>query len=344
MPKKKIKDGSAFKNIQQLAEPVQDSLKADLIIFGGSLYLYGSWQLAAEIRSKHKAQNALVMLTTFGGLADPAYRLARCLQQVYHDGSVILFVDTFCKSAGVVIATGADEIIMSDSAELGPLDAQVKKSDEIDERTSGLTAMQALSTLRTEAYLTFEQYLKELRKNTRIATRLAAELAEKLTVGLFTPIYSQMEPMRLGENERGMMIAREYGERLVRNTDNLKPKALEKLTSSYPSHEFVIDRIEAAELFNNVRKPSEQEAKLADAVGKVVAEHVFTDDLEKLPYTAIIPFEPKPIPAVGDANNDSISSGTDSGHGTPAPAPQGANGSAPPENVAQPNGLSAAVH
>jgi membrane-bound ClpP family serine protease len=109
--------------------------------------------------------------------------MARCLQNAYSDGKVIVFVHAVCKSAGTLLALAAHELILSDDAELGPLDVQLRKPDEIDERTSGLTAMQAMQTLRSEAYQSFEQFFVTIRRRTRITTKTAAELATKLTVG-----------------------------------------------------------------------------------------------------------------------------------------------------------------
>jgi hypothetical protein len=74
-------------------------------------------------------------------------------------------------------------------------------------------------------------------------------------------VYSQLDPMRLGEYQRAMLIAQHYGTRIARK--NLKDSALERLIADYPSHGFIIDRCEAESLFNKVREPNEDEYKLA---------------------------------------------------------------------------------
>ena len=51
------------------------------------------------------------------------------------------YVDTVCKSAGTILALGADVIIMSQYAELGPIDVQLQKEDEVGESTSGLVGI-----------------------------------------------------------------------------------------------------------------------------------------------------------------------------------------------------------
>jgi hypothetical protein len=261
--------------LQRVIEDVTSNLDADLILYAGGIDPPSHSDIHSLIRSRcRRRPNVLLFLTTDGGSADVAYQIARCLQRAYKDGKFILFVNTSCKSAGTLIATGADELIMSDEAELGPLDVQVYKRDELGERISGLTPIQALTTLRREAFRSFEQYLVKIRVSSRfqITTMSSAEIAAKLTNGCFGPIYQQIDPMGLGEHQRAMMIASAYGIRLDKN--NLKPNALERLIAGYPSHEYVIDREEAGELFHSVNEPSPAQLQMALMLGAEVDEAV----------------------------------------------------------------------
>ncbi len=256
--------------ISETARLVSDELNADILIYAGGIVSPADHDLVSLLRCRESRENVVFMLTTDGGSADSAYRIARSLQQKY--SQVILFVDSYCKSAGTLIALGADEIVMADIAELGPLDVQLYKPDELHEFTSGLTPLQAMSTLQTEAFKTFEEcFLKlRLRSGLQITTKTAADIAVRLTIGLFKGVYSQLDPMRLGEYQRAMLIAQHYGTRIARK--NLKDSALERLIADYPSHGFIIDRTEAETLFNKVREPSEAEYKLARLVKPLVHE------------------------------------------------------------------------
>lgn len=93
---------------------------------------------------------------------------------------------------------------------------------------------------------------------------MAAEMASKLTSNMFNPIYAQIDPVKLGETSRANAIGFEYGQRLNVTANNLKKDALVRLITSYPSHSFVIDRKEAADLFQRVRAPNEMETTLLD--------------------------------------------------------------------------------
>lgn len=154
-------------------------------------------------------------------------------------------------------------MIMADQGELGPLDVQVRKSDELFDTGSGLDTVQALNYMQTQAMNAFRTYMLELKVDGGISTRMAAEIASKLATGLFGPVYSQVDPVRLAELQRTIEIAYAYGERLSSGSRNLKPNALAKLVSEYPSHGFVIDRKEARDIFNGIRQPEGAELDLS---------------------------------------------------------------------------------
>lgn len=143
---------------------------------------------------------------------------------------------------------------MSQGAQLGPIDVQLRKEEEVGERRSGLVAGQAMDTLSTEAGKTFFRMFRLMRQGgLQLPTRLAAETAATMAIGIMEPIYAQLDPIRIGEIERFVNIALEYGERL--RTSNVRKDTIEQLLSGYPSHEFVIDRKEAGDLFERVEVP-----------------------------------------------------------------------------------------
>src|SRR5262249_29840314 len=138
---------------------------------------------------------------------------------------------------------------------ISPIDIQIRKPDDIWERDSGLTPTQALDILERRSRSLFKAHFNQLRLDTELGltTKTSVEVASDITTGLLQAIYGQIDPMRLGEVERLMGITASYGERLGRF--NLQDGALAKLLSGYPSHDFVIDRNEAAELFTRVEVP-----------------------------------------------------------------------------------------
>ncbi len=77
----------------------------------------------------------VLMLSTFGGDPDAAYRIARCLRRRYTRVSAM--ISGFCKSAGTLLLLGADDLVFTEHGELGPLDVQYWKQDELEEMGSG---------------------------------------------------------------------------------------------------------------------------------------------------------------------------------------------------------------
>ena len=113
------------------ANPTRDII---LISHSISRELHGS--LSDLIANGKQNDNCTVFLTTTGGDPDGGYRIARCLR--HHYGHVRLVIPSLCKSAGTLLAVGADELAIGDRGELGPLDIQVRKASELEERSSGL--------------------------------------------------------------------------------------------------------------------------------------------------------------------------------------------------------------
>jgi len=180
-------------------------------------------------------------------------------------------IPSYCKSAGTLFALGATELVMSDIGELGPLDIQLPRKDELGESYSGLTLFSALDALQEYVFNVFESYFLRLRGRSgfQISMRSCFDVAERIAIGLFAPVYSQIDPMRIGEMARATRIAQEYGQRLATRYGSVDSDSLARLLYGYPEHGFVIDRLEAKELFLSVREPNEHELKLIEVFGKL---------------------------------------------------------------------------
>ena len=259
--------GLVQERFENIVTAVADENNADVFIYAGPLN-EDSWRaFMGTCPDETGRANAVLYLTTYGGDAATAYRITRFLQRRYEKITVI--VDSMCKSAGTLIAVGAHTIVMTDRGELGPLDVQIGQQDELYGLQSGLVTIQALETLQEQSFSYFETGFLKLtsRSGGRITTRTAAELASSLAGALFGQLYAQLDPMRLGENYRQMLVSREYATRLAR-TGNVT-ELLDRLITSYPSHGFVIDRAEAMNLFPDVREASASEIALAGELASV---------------------------------------------------------------------------
>ena len=235
----------------------------DLLVFSGGIDDDNGESFVRQVVThKEKRDRVALFLCTYGGDPHAAYRMARALHRCY-PADIRILIPSFCKSAGTLIALCADSIGFSDFGELGPLDTQLSRPDEIMQRASGLEVFSTLQYLTDHAFSCFEQNMLTIlrRSGQTISTRLASEIASKLATGLIRPISAQLDPYRIGIAQRGLEVTKAYGKQLA-NEKNLNFSAeavVSHLVDDYPTHAFVIDREEAGTLFKNVDEFSPQE-------------------------------------------------------------------------------------
>ncbi len=249
----------------EFARKTLDTLRGedrDLFLYSGGIYPQPANQLVLSVLQRNpRKKNVSLLLTTYGGDAHQAYRLARLFRRLYKSFRVVVFGP--CRSAGTLIAVGANALSFGVIGELGPLDVQLPKPDEIVLQSSGLDALEALAMLREAAFDAFESYMVEIvnKSSGRVSTKTACDISAQLVIGLFQPISQQIDPHKLSEVNRMMKIAKDYGERL--GTPNLKTGQLDHLIEDYPSHGYIIDHEEAGDIFDKVLAASEAESATA---------------------------------------------------------------------------------
>lgn len=252
--------------LTRAANAIAEKWDRDVLFFNSPINRPLDGTLIEDCRKRRRRKSVLLVLVTLGGDPDAAYRIARCLQEKYEQ--VICLVPGPCKSAGTLVVVGGQELVIADAGELGPLDVQMSKQDELLQRQSGLTATAALETLHERAYDAFEHFLFQVVLRTGVSTRAAMQTAVQLTTGLFTHTYAHVDPMHVGEAGRAMKISQKYGEILLQKGLNIESQSLTELIQSYPSHGFIIDRTEAKRHFKNVREPNDLELKLLETLGQ----------------------------------------------------------------------------
>lgn len=233
-----------------------EKYQGDVILYCGPILRDGYDKVSTILEGKtSKKDKICIVLVTLGGDPDAAYRIARAAN--HHYKTVEILIPDVCKSAGTLLCIGAHKLIFGDRGELGPLDIQLSKPDEMFDSMSGLDIIQALNALENQILTSFRNYLIDIRGGSQIRTKTAADIAAKLTDGFISPIAAKIDPITLGEHQRAMRIAYDYGERLDEMVQSLQEDALMTLVSGYSSHGFVIDRKEAGKLFKNVVAPDE---------------------------------------------------------------------------------------
>ena len=254
----------------EAVDALSAQLGADIILFNEAISERAASRLHARLEgSPNNNETVFLMLVTLGGDAHAAYMIARDLQMRYK--KVIICIAGDCFSAGTLIVLCANELVITDRGRLGPLDVQLLKKDELSERLSGLTVNTALEELHKQTSDALASIAIELRVTfgRQLSFRTALDVASNMTAQMFGEVYKQIDPIRLGEDARSLRIADHYGTILGKTSSNLKPGTVNRLSTGYPSHECIIDRTEARELFLNLRGPSDEEANLLKLLGPV---------------------------------------------------------------------------
>ncbi|HXY57619.1 MAG TPA: hypothetical protein VEH76_03470 [Methylocystis sp.] len=204
-----------------------------------------------------KPDCGVVSLVTLGGSPHDAYRIGRYLQMAFGK-ELFIHVPTTCASAGTLLVCAGSGLIISAMSELGPLDAQLLKSDEIRTRRSGLVTRSLFENLGAHAFELHTSLVERIIEHSdgTIKYRTAAHVAGEMVVGLMHGLYEQMNPEQIGEDYRFLKIAEEYGKRLADKYQNISLASLITLVYDFPSHDFIIDFREAIRLFERVDVPS----------------------------------------------------------------------------------------
>lgn len=156
-----------------------------------------------------------LMLHTPGGDVDAAEKVISLLQAAATPSELRVIVPDFAKSAGTLMALGADVILMSDCSELGPIDPQILRYD----RDGNQAWHSVLNYL--DAY---EQHAADLRKDPN--DPVAMIMLDKL------------DPTQLKRHESVRDRARSFAERELRKKGLNYTKIAADLMDAkrWPSH------------------------------------------------------------------------------------------------------------
>ena len=169
-----------------------------------------------------------LLIHTLGGDIDSAEKIIKLLhasvgqtesQQDQNDLPLRVVVPDYAKSAGTLIALGANSIVMSDSSELGTIDPQVVLSDKF----GNLNRYSVFDYIN--AYKRYEHRLSE---------------SEKLSDRI---MFDKFEPHRLIRLENIKKRVRELAENTIKIHGGFYTGIVQKLmdTGTFPSHSQVID-------------------------------------------------------------------------------------------------------
>lgn len=225
-------------------------------------FIDSNCSLSVQERLKGKKFKKLdVILSTPGGDPHAAYQITKVIRK--HADHVSIIVPFYAKSAGTLISLSANELILSEVGELGPLDIQVNEYETGDSQKpiSALNGFKALEQIQLHAVQTLDVAMKMIFARSGMRLSESIELASEFCGQTSGKLYAQLDPKRIGEYARALDIGRQYAllvlERQMGWPREKASTTVEKLVQGYPSHDFVIDSEEAAELQLPVASPNE---------------------------------------------------------------------------------------
>ncbi len=227
-----------------------------------------------------KVKKISLFIYTNGGDTIAAWSLVNLIRQFCEEFEVI--VPSKCHSAGTLICLGANNILMTKQATLGPIDPTYigPLNPQIigeDPRIKFPVSVEAIS-----GFIDFAKNECDINNSNDLASVLLS-LADKV------------HPLVIGEVYRARKQIRMLGEKLIKwqNLDNEKVnKILDFLCSESGSHDLTIYRREARDVLNlRIEKPDDELYKII----KTLYENI-SNELELL-----IPYNPVQI--LGEKNS-----------------------------------------
>ena len=223
-----------------------------------------SWR--RELREAGRDGPLDILIDSPGGLLSVCYQVARFLSNCTKRWDAL--VPNEAASGATLICLGSNEIVMSQVAQLSPLDPQVisKRREKffLFERQSPLEAFEAVRYVQqftlTAVSATMEYLLDP--KRGPITPNRALEAATTISTQLARPILERIEPYDLGAFSLDARLVRHYCERVASPEDSSKQTQrlaqFGTLVDRYPAHETVIDIAEAKALKINASEPIDE--------------------------------------------------------------------------------------
>jgi hypothetical protein len=240
----KTEIGAAALKLQQLLD------KDVWFLAEGPPYVLHPWMYHEFRRKKAEmvGRDVALVLDSFGGVSLAAYRIASLFQRNAKSFTVV--IPRIAKSAATLLALGADEIILGDDAELGPLDVQVQDYDVEEDRVSALDMVQAIEQLEESAIEVAMRMLKSLKAKTKKRVNLLLEPSLQFAAEVTKPLFEKIDSVSYSRHSRMLKEAEDYAVRLLircklpndRKLQRDQAEAIARdLVKQYPTHEFVID-------------------------------------------------------------------------------------------------------
>lgn len=212
-----------------------------------------------------------------GGNIHAAYQLISLLRR--HADRIHACVPFFAKSAATLLCVGSDTIFLDELAQLGPLDPQIyeQKGGGKSKFTSALNPFKTLEQLQKFSLESLDIAMSVIVRRSGMSVDECLRHATGFVQCTTEPLFSQLNPEKLGEYSRELAVGVEYGKRLLRRIekrDDSSVKVIDKLVHGYPSHGYIIDHEELDEMGFDVHMFSDSEHAVVQELSHVIGQNI----------------------------------------------------------------------
>lgn len=193
-----------------------------------------------------KVNKISLILYTCGGNTLAAWNIVNLFREFCNELEII--IPNKCRSSGTLMALGANSIIMTKQATLGPIDPSITR--EMSPTIPGTNPPQQLS-ISVESVKGYFSLLKEEFGATSDAALSAA----------YTKLAEYIHPLVLGDVYRTQRQIQMLAEKLLRMSytdEDIIKSIVAFLCSDSGSHDYTINRTEARSMGLNVESPTQE--------------------------------------------------------------------------------------
>lgn len=188
-----------------------------------------------------------VLIQSPGGSGHTAYMLAKMLRASCSEFLTTIVADS-AKSAATMLALAGDEILMTEMAELGPIDSQVLVGGEYQSALNPFKSLEAISNHFVDV---LDMSTVVIYSRSGLSMTEAVEHAIEFVGTQAAPLLNNVAVQQFGETSRALTEGLEYAVRILER-GGMVPYAARRiargLVYNYPSHGFAIDYEEARDL------------------------------------------------------------------------------------------------
>ena len=218
-----------------------------------------------------------LVINSGGGNIHAAYQIISLLRR--HADRIHACVPFFAKSAATLLCVGSDTIFLDELAQLGPLDPQIYEQKEggKSDFTSALNPFKTLEQLQKFSLESLDIAMSMIVRRSGMNVDECLRHATRFVKCTTEPLFSQLNPEKLGEYSRELAVGVEYGKRLMgrlgRSDDN-SSETIDKLVHGYPSHGYIIDYDELHDMGFDVHMFLDSEHDVVQELRHIVAHNV----------------------------------------------------------------------